>query len=432
LSDPSLTTPELLEGASGPLTFDPRGRGSFYEKDAGSTLVYRDLRTGSGWSTALPPVSDEDKRYAEQDKAVRPIDFYASGDGSGLFRCQGGSLFDYDEAGRETEHKVGVMCPRALYSAADALLVAPGRETYTGVRLGDWRPYSLEAVGTCGAEVCERRLARQIITKGSLVSQPMGDTFVLVGAGLQAYDATTGAEVGFDTLSTPDRGVVKAPGYTLYDDDDRTIAVTEDIGNDTKTTVRYFGPDPSQPQRWLTASFTLEPPRPNLRAKPSDDLKRIVVWSDVCYQGAQKTLLTFEPGQAPKELDLAGCISKMHWVGSEGSLLVELHIPDPEGIAPSRFELRLIHADQRVTPINIEGGNNVGIRQALSNGKTLVVTSGYAGPLTVIDLQTGASRTLAPAVERLFTDRTRERLAFQVASSSFSGPCPLWAGAFPN
>ena len=393
----------------------------------GSTLVYRDLRGTSSWNAALPPLTEEDTEYQYGDLPPRLIDFYAKGSHDALFRCQGTTLYDYDVAGQMTAHALGFLCPRSLYSVADALLVGPTLDGYRGVKLGSWQPYSLEEAGQCSAaEPCERGLARQVFIKDLFVYRPMGDTTVPVAQGSQYYDAKTGAEVGAGALTTPDRGVVVAGGSVVLRDAQRTFAVTEQSGAGyASTIVHYFGPDPGNPERWLTSSFTLEPAREALHALATDDLQRIALWSEIC-EGPSRTLSTFTPGHGPVSLELAGCISNVHWVGRDGTLLVEIREIE------SANRLVLVHPDQRVVPLEIELFSLYGVRQVASDGRALVIATGSAGPLYLVDIESGATRVLAPAVEQLFTDRARKRLAFRVWASSSGDPRPLWAGAFPH
>ena len=426
LVEASLSAPEPLEGGIATANFDPLGRGLFYLADADTALVYRDLRGASSWSSELPPLSTEDARYEDGDKPLRPIDFYAKGPASAVFRCQGTTLYDYDEAGQASAHDLGFLCPRTLHSVADALLVGPTLDGYRGVKLGGWQSYPLEAAGVCAADRCDFRLTRKVLSKDLFAYRAMGDTFVPVAQGSQSYDAETGAEVGAGALTTPDHGVVVAGGSVLLLDDQRTLAVTAETGSgEANTTVRYFGPNPGQPERWLTSSFTLEPSRGSLHALSSDDLQRIAIWSETC-EGARRTLLTFAPGHDPALLDVAGCISKVHWVGSDGTLLAEVRDSD------TSIRLALIYPDQRVAQLELELSPISSVRQAASDGRALAITTGYAGPLYLIDLETAATRELSPTVEQMFTDRARKRLAFRVWASSSGDPRPLWAGAFPH
>ena len=427
LVDASLSVPEQLEGATSTANFDPLGRGLFYVADAGNTLVYRDLRGSSSWNSELPPLSEEDTRYQDRDRPLRPIDFYAKGPASGLFRCQGTTLYDYDEAGQASAHDLGFLCPRALYSVADALLMGPTLDDYRGVKLGRWQSYPLEAAGACAAERCELGLTRKVLSKNLFASQLIGDAYLPVAQGSQYYDAETGAEVGAGALTTPDHGVVVVGGSLLFRDDQRTLAVTAETGTgEASMTVRYFGPNPGEPTRWLRSSFTLVPDRGTLHALASHDLQRIALWSEAC-EGARRTLLTFTPGDFPAALlDVAGCISKVYWVGNDGTLLAEIRDRD------ATTRLALIYPDQRVAQLTLEFSPNYGVRQAVSDGRALAITTDYAGPLYLIDLETAATRELAPAVEQLFVDRARERLAFRAWASGSSDPRPLWAGAFPH
>jgi hypothetical protein len=426
LVDASLSSPELLEGATAPAHFDPHGRALFYLADADGTLVYRDLRGPVAWSAALPALSAEDSLYDAGDRPIRALDFYAKGDESGLFRCQGTTLYDYDQAGHQSAHEVGILCPRVRYSGLDALLIGPTPEGYRGLKLGKWEPYALTAIGECDADSCQRELVRQVVVKDLFRNQLMGDVLVPVPAGTQYYDAETGAEVDSGAVTTPDRGVVTVPGAVLDRDEARTFAVTYETGaGEATTSVHYSGPDPMAPSRWLTARFTLQPSRGKLNAVAARDLRRIALWSDEC-ESERRTLLTFAPGREPASLEVAHCVTRVDWVGSDGTLLAEVRD------AELATRLALIFPDGRVLPIEVELLAVYGVRQAVSDGRALAITTGYQGPLHLIDLQTGASRELAPQVERLFTDRAHERLAFRVSSASSGGPNPLWAGAFPH
>lgn len=421
LADSSLSQGQLLEGATALPTFDPRGRGMFYLKDESTTLVYRDLRGENRWSAALP------------SSPLHAIDFYSKPGESGLFRCEGESIVDYDPAGNATSHDLGLQCPNALYSGLDALLLGPGRDGYVSVALGTWKTRVLGEAGTCNTDSCEMTLTRRVLRKQPLVNQLMGDYFAPVPAGPpRYYDGKSGAELQTTALVPPDRHVMAAPGYPIYLAEDLTAAITDDShdGRD-ETVLRYFGPNPGQPERWLTSSLVLEPRRASLRALPARAFERVAVWSEDCAEGSPRTQLTFVPGSSAEPLDIDGCVLRVHWVGGDGTLLAQVWLDGTEWPSVYGAPLALIRPDSRLDLLDIDVQSLQGVRQVLSNGRTLAISTGYGGPLYVVDLETGASREAAPAADHLFTDDSRERLAFR-ASYGPGSTGPLWAGAFPQ
>jgi hypothetical protein len=298
------------------------------------------------------------------------------------------------------------------------------------VKLGSWQTRELEAVSNCEAESCEWSMTRRVVSKQLLVSQLMGDAWWPVPVGAKFYDGETGDEVSYTALSTPDRGVVAVPGSWLYVADDLTLAVTDDSPSDaSKTVVRYFGPNPRQPERWLSSSITLDSRPFSLHALPSQDLQRVAVWSSECNAPSGRTLLTFAPGHAENVLNIPACALRVHWVGSDGTLLAQVWLDGTEWPSMYGAPLALIYPDDRLEVLNIPIDTFQGVRRVLANERTLVVST---GPLFAIDLETAAAREIAPAVELLFTDAARERLAFVTPSSSAGDGRPLWAGAFPQ
>lgn len=443
LLDSSLTAAEQLYGVTVPARFDPQGRGAFYVQDAGTeaagnegsgTLVYRELRGAGGWNASLPVLSDADKNARVPDKAVRPIDFYAREGRSGLFSCQGTTFYDYDDAGQATAHDLGLMCARALYSVRDALFLAPDVAAYQSVTLGIWQARRLAAPGYCDADLCERKLVRKVLTKSATNYEFVGgDAATPVYAGETRYNAETGEEVGYGAMTTPEGRVVDAPGFRLYQDEEDSVAITDDSPEGaTRTTLRYFGPNPQASTRWLASSITLEPRRGTLHALPSSDLQRVVVWDDTCDANVPKTLFTFAPGQNPRALDIEPCVTKVHWVGNDGALLVTLFLLPTQGEVAASFKMALIDAQQGIHQLELDDPFNVGASQAVAGDSSLVISMGTGAKLYVIDLQTAAVRELGVAAGPLLVDAAHERLAFRVSLPDSSGKTPLWAGAFPQ
>jgi hypothetical protein len=421
LADSSLSQAQLLDGATALPTFDPRGHGMFYLGDESRTLVYRELRGENRWSAPLPP------------PPLHAVDFYSKPGESGVFRCEGESIVDYDPAGNATIHALGLHCPNALHSGLDALLLAPGRDGYVSVTLGTWQTRVLEDAGDCTTDSCEMTLIRRVLRKQPLVTQLMGDYFAPVPAGPpRYYDGKSGAELQATALVPPDRHVVAAPGHPIYMAEDLTIAITDDSrdGRD-ETVLRYFGPSPGQPERWSTSSLVLAPRRASLRALPARAFERVAVWSEDCAQDSPRTQLTFVPGSNAESLDIDGCVLRVHWVGSDGTLLAQVWLDGTEWPSIYGAPLALIRPGSRLDLLDIDVQNVQGVRQVLSNGRTLAIATGYGGPLYVVDLETAASREAAPAADRLLTDDSRERLAFR-ASYGPGSTGPLWAGAFPH
>lgn len=429
LTDSSLSPGQLLDGATLPPIFDPHGHGILYSRDQESTLVYRELRGENSWAVPLPALSDEDTLYDIPGQPARIIDFYSNAGQGVPFHCQGTTVYDYDSAGNETAHELDILCPRALHSGLDALLVGPGDGGYQSVTLGSWQTRQLEGVGTCESEMCERSMTRRVLKKQLLVSQLMGDAWWPVPAGAKFYDGETGKEVSYTALSTPDRGVVAVPGSDLYVAEDLTLAVTDDSTDSVdKTVLRYFGPNPARPERWLTSSITLEPRRAGLHALPSQDLERVAVWSDACNAQFGRTLLTFAPGHAANVLDIPACALWVHWVGNDGTLLAQVWPDGTEWLSIYQASLALIYPDNRFEMLDIPIDSFHGVSRVLSNERTLIVDT---GPLFAVDIETATAREIAPAVDLLFTDAARQRLAFVAPSSAGSVGRPLWAGAFP-
>ena len=420
LADASLSQVRLLEGATSLPIFDPRGRSMFFVEDDARTLVHEDLRSAGRWSAELLGPNG-------------PMDFYAKPGRSGLFRCEGAAVLDYDDAGNATRHELDGHC-FGLYSGLDALLLSRTTEGgYMSVELGTWEKHPLGGAGSCGADACELELIRRLLKKQEFVSQLMGDHWVQVPLrGPRYYDARSGAEVGGTALIVPNGGVVGAPGFVMYLADDHTMAVTDDSVGADETVLRYFGPDPRQPERWLATEVTFTPRRSPLRALPSDDRRRVAVWSDDCGLDSDSLLMTFEPGEKPEFLGIEGCVLRIHWVGSDGTLLAQVWLEGSPWLGVGRSPLVLIAPDGELRTLDIDLERAHGIRQVVSNGRTLLISSLYAGPLYAVDLETAQSREAAPAAGQLLTDSSRERLAFQVPSSSAGLPAPLWAGAFPR
>jgi hypothetical protein len=421
LADSSFSQAQLLEGATALPTFDPRGGGLFYLTDESRTLVYRDLRGENRWSAALP------------SSPLQAIDFYAQPGDSGLFRCEGERIVDYDAAGNATSHDLGLQCPNALYSGRDALLLSPGRDGYVSVMLGTWQTRVLKEAGSCNTDACEMSLIRRVLRKQPLVNQLMGDYFAPVPAGPpRYYDGKSGAELQATALVPPDRHVVSATGYPIYLAEDLTAAITDDSSDGRDETVlRYFGPNPGHPERWLTSSLVLVPRRAFLHALPARAFERVAVWSEDCAEGVARTQLTFVPGSSAEPLDIDGCVLRVHWVGSDGTLLAQVWLDGTEWPGVYGAPLALIRPDSRLELLDIDVPSLQGVRQVLSNGRTLAISTGYGGPLYVVDLETAASREAAPAADRLLTDDARERLAFRASYGSGSAGA-LWAGAFPD
>lgn len=192
--------------------------------------------------------------------------------------------------------------------------------------------------------------------------------------------------------------------------------------------LQYFGPDPERPARWLAFSLTLVPRRADLHALPSRDLRRVAVWSD-CRGGADPTLLTFEPGQEAIPFELGTC-AHVHWVGSDGTLLAQVASDGDQVLDISAAPLALVRPDGRVDSIHIDIGRLHGVNEVLSDGRALVISGRYDGPLYVVDLLTAKSTELVPTAGRLLTDAARQRLAFRAQTPS--GASVLWAGAFPH
>jgi hypothetical protein len=387
------------------------------------TFVYQALRDTNQWSAPLAPPTSRG-----------PVGFYSKPGQSGLFHCDGSSVVDYDDGGNATSHELGLQCYVALYSGFDALLLSYAQGEYVSVTLGGFRTRSLGDAGRCSGDSCETTLVRRVLRKQAFVNRLMGDYFAPVPAGSpRYYDALNGTEVGTTALVRPDGDVLAVPGYPIYLAADLTTAVTDDSHDgENKTVLRYFGANPQQPDRWLASSLTLEPRRGFLHALPSRDFKRIAVWSETCDPALYPVLTTFEPGYAAKELDIKGCTLRVHWVGSDGTLLAQVRPDGTPWLGLAGAPLALIGADGHLELLDIDVQASQGVRQVVSSGRSLAISTGYTGPLYILELDTAEVRQLAPSVSRLLTDESGERLAFQVPSLSSDGPSALWAGAFPR
>jgi hypothetical protein len=272
------------------------------------------------------------------------------------------------------------------------------------------------------------------------VSQLSGDYNMLVPMYKQYYDARSGRSVSsYRALTTPDRGVVEPPGATVFVAEDLTLAITDDSSDSIpKTIMRYFGPDPRRPQRWLASSFELAPRRRGLEARPSEDLQRVAVWSEECQVEKAEhgnTALTFVPGEGPEPVVVAGCVLHVFWVGADGTLLAKIWLEGSERVSVYDAPLALIHPDHRISRLDVDLSLVPGTVQAVSSGRVLLLVGRYeqGEPLYAIDLDSAAVQQVAPVSGLLLTDRARKRLAFQVISSSNSlAPGALWAGAFPQ
>jgi hypothetical protein len=423
LVDSSLSQTQPLEGATALPTFDPRGRSMVFLREEERTFVYQDLRGTNQWSAPVPPPASRG-----------PLGFYSKPGQSGLFHCDGSSVVDYDDHGNATNHELGLQCQVALYSAFDALLLTYAQGEYVSVTLGSFRTRSLGEVGRCSGDSCETTLVRRVLRKQAFVNQLMGDYFAPLPAGPpRYYDALSGTEVGATALVAPEGDVVAVSGYPIYLAADLTAAVTDDSRDgENKTILRYFGANPQQPERWLASSLTLEPRRGFLHALPARDSKRIAVWSETCDPALSPILLTFEPGHPAKALHIGGCALRVHWVGSDGTLLAQVWPDGTPWLGVTGAPLALIRADGRLELLDIDVQASQGVRQVVSNGRSLAIATGHAGPLYIVDLETAETRQLAPSAGRLLTDESRKRLAFQVPSLGSDRPSALWAGAFPH
>jgi hypothetical protein len=428
LTDTSLQNPRVLTDAEdGSLRFDPLGRGVVYQRGAapGDELVHLGLREGPSWSVPLS---------SKPDAVPASFDFYWHADDAIFFACQGSELRVFPGGpAHERVVQLGGSCFGAFSSMADGLLVERS-PPFASIDIHTGHETPLPQASVCGADECSTRLVGRVLEVTRCNQVPAGDTFMCVGPPTSHYDARTDALLPEAPLITPDRRIVTvSKGQFAYVAPDFTSALTFETDYSAERTIaHYYGPNPEHPQSWLQASARIATSAALLPIF-ADNAERIALRSAGCngYPPNPDALtLLFTPGAGVEPIEVPGCLSQVHWVGRDGTLLATL-VPTVSTTGLYEEQLVVIHPYQSITRVETRPQD---IRNVMSDGVVLATPYfGETNGLLLIDIATGRTelKDVEPATN-LLVDRSHRRLVFEARVAGDPQHTELWAGAFPR